>query len=142
MPALAVQKGGRRLSSKPRILVVEDDFDIRDTLAQILEAEGYDVAGAANGAEALDVLARQTPPALILLDLMMPVMNGWQFRAEQLKDPELASIPVVIISADSGVGQKAQAIGAADSLKKPVPLETLLSVVSRYAPLADSSSEN
>lgn len=142
MPALAVQKGGRRLNSKPRILVVEDDFDIRDTLAQILEAEGYDVAGAANGAEALDVLANQTPPALILLDLMMPVMNGWQFRAEQLKDPQLASIPVVVISADSGVGQKAQAIGAADSLKKPVPLETLLNVVSRYAPLSDSSSEN
>jgi len=116
-------------------MVVEDDFDIRDTLAQILEAEGYSVSGAANGAEALEVLEKGATPALILLDLMMPVMNGWQFRAEQLKRPELADIPVVVISADAGVGKKAEAIGAADSLKKPVPLETLLDVVSRYAPL-------
>lgn len=135
MPALVVKKDGPRLDSKPRILVVEDDFDIRDTLSQILEAEGYAVSGAANGAEALDVLAKESAPALILLDLMMPVMNGWQFRTEQLKDPELAAIPVVVISADAGVGQKAEAIGAADSLKKPVPLETLLDVVGRYAPL-------
>lgn len=130
------------MNSKPRILVVEDDFDIRDTLAQILEAEGYDVSGAANGAEALDVLAHEVPPALILLDLMMPIMNGWQFRTEQLKNPEFAAIPVVVISADAGVGQKAQAIGAADSLKKPVPLETLLSVVSRYAPIVDGAADN
>lgn len=135
MPGLAVKEGERGLDSKPRILVVEDDFDIRDTLAQILEAEGYAVSGAANGAEALQVLANESAPALILLDLMMPVMNGWQFRTEQLKDPALAEIPVVVISADAGVGQKAAAIGAADSLKKPVPLETLLDVVSRYAPL-------
>lgn len=128
-------KEGGRLSSKPRILVVEDDFDIRDTLSQILEAEGYRVSGAANGAEALDALERGDMPALILLDLMMPVMNGWQFRTEQLKRPELAEIPVVVISADSGVGKKAEAIGAADALKKPVPLETLLDVVGRYAPL-------
>lgn len=126
------------MAPKPHILVVEDDFDIRDTLSQILEAEGYAVSGAANGAEALEVLDRQVAPALILLDLMMPVMNGWQFRTEQLKRPEIANIPVVVISADAGVGKKAEAIGAADSLKKPVPLETLLDVVNRYAPLGTS----
>lgn len=123
------------MTSKPYIMVVEDDFDIRDTLAQVLEAEGYAVAGVANGAEALEALEKGEPPALILLDLMMPVMNGWQFRTEQLKRPNLANIPVVVISADAGVGKKAEAIGAADSLKKPVPLETLLDVVGRYAPL-------
>ena len=81
------------------ILIVEDDFDIREALTQILEEEGYAVREAANGREALDVAARELP-SLILLDLMMPVMNGWQFRAEQIKDPRLAPVPVLVISAD------------------------------------------
>lgn len=123
------------MSPKPCILVVEDDFDIRDTLAQILEAEGYIVSGAANGLEALELLRRDGAgaPALILLDLMMPVMNGWQFRAEQLQDPKLASIPVVVISADASVHQKAASIEAAGFLKKPVQLDTLLETVGRFA---------
>lgn len=130
-----MSEGSTGLSSPPCILVVEDDFDIRDTLAQILEAEGYVVRGAANGHEALELLRRDRGdlPALILLDLMMPVMNGWQFRAEQLQDPELATIPVVVISADASVHQKAASIDAASFLKKPVQLETLLDTVFRFA---------
>ena len=75
------------------ILVVDDDPDIRTSLAEILGDEGYRVAGARNGREALDYLRRRTRPSLILLDMMMPDMDGWLFRREQQKLPELASIP-------------------------------------------------
>jgi CheY-like chemotaxis protein len=114
------------------ILIIEDDADIRDALMQILEFEGYQVAAANNGQEALEFLHHSEKPDLILLDLMMPIMDGWQFRAEQRRDPELSAIPVVIVSADGRVYQKATAIGAAGYLKKPVELEILLSTVERF----------
>jgi CheY-like chemotaxis protein len=116
------------------ILVVEDDCDVRDALIELLEYRGYLVVGAANGREALDRLRSSTRPALILLDLMMPVMDGWQFRAEQLRDPSLAPIPVVVISADGNVPQKAAAIGVASYLQKPVEADALLSAIERYDP--------
>src|SRR5262245_34872901 len=97
-----------------RVLIVDDDYDIRATLHEILSDEGYDVASSANGFEALQALRSGTAPCLILLDLMMPVMDGWQFRAQQLSDPTLASIPVVVLSADAGVAQKSRALNAAD----------------------------
>ena|SRR6185436_11468343 len=111
------------------ILVVEDDFDIRDALTQILEEEGYTVRSAANGREALDTVGNGTIPSLILLDLMMPVMNGWQFRAEQLKDARLASVPVLVISADPHLRAKIDAMGDVGFLKKPIHLDDLLSAV-------------
>jgi CheY-like chemotaxis protein len=115
------------------ILIVEDDFDIREALTQILEEEGYAVRGAANGREALDLVASEDPkPKLILLDLMMPVMNGWQFRAEQLKDPGLASVPVLVISADPQVQPKAASLGVAGLLKKPIALDDLLEAVKTH----------
>jgi CheY-like chemotaxis protein len=114
------------------VLIVEDDLDIRDTLAQILEFEGYRVHGAENGKEALEKLHNGSKPGLILLDLMMPVMDGWQFRVEQKKDSNLSNIPVVIISADGRAGQKANEIGAVGYLLKPVELETLLNTVDRH----------
>ncbi|HYF50788.1 MAG TPA: response regulator [Planctomycetota bacterium] len=114
-----------------RVLIVEDDLDIRDVLTQVLEYEGYEVATAGNGREALDYLRSHPKPGLILLDLMMPVMDGWQFRAEQQKTPELANIPVVILSADGNAYQKASTVRAAGFLKKPVELETLLETVGR-----------
>ncbi len=113
------------------IVVVEDDLDIREALTQILEFEGYVVASASNGKEALDYLRSHERPALILLDLMMPVMDGWQFRIEQHKDDALAGIPVVIISADARAFHKATLIGAIAYLKKPVELELLLNTVQR-----------
>src|SRR5580765_7790969 len=90
------------------ILLVEDDFDMRDALIPILEYAGHHVVGAANGREALEQLRAGPKPSLILLDLMMPVMNGTEFRAEQLRDPALASIPVVVVSADPAVRSKAK----------------------------------
>src|SRR5512132_4356371 len=96
-----------------RILIVEDDVDVRDALMQVLEFEGYRVTGASNGEEALAALRAGGRPSLILLDLMMPVMNGSQFRAAQLADRALAAIPVIVLSADAGLEEKASRLGAA-----------------------------
>jgi CheY-like chemotaxis protein len=115
-----------------RVLVVDDDGDIRDALKEILEDEGYAVGVAGNGAEALSVLRAGPRPNLVLLDLMMPVMNGWQFRAEQKRDPVLADIPVVVITADAHVGDKSSQIGAEGFLKKPIQLVDLLRTIERY----------
>lgn len=115
------------------VLIVEDDFDIREVLADVLEEEGYVVAEAANGYEALEVLRRpDARPRLILLDLMMPVMSGWQFVAEQRQDPELSSIPVVIVSADGNLQQKATSLGAQGYLRKPIEIDLLLDSVRQY----------
>ncbi len=114
-----------------RILVVDDDPDIRETLAELLQEEGYAVTSAAHGGEALLSLRAEPRPGLILLDLMMPIMDGWQFRAEQKKDPELASIPVVIISA-TGRDELVSSLGAAQFLKKPINLEQLLAAVEQH----------
>jgi len=115
------------------ILVVEDDNDIREALSQVLQDEGYQVGEAANGQEALDRLHNGCHPDLIVLDLMMPVMDGWQFRREQQRDPELAGIPVVVVSADGSVRQKAASIGATSYVKKPIDFATLLDVVGQHA---------
>jgi CheY-like chemotaxis protein len=116
----------------PLILVVEDDSAIREVLTDVLESEGYEVLNAANGREAIQLLQHSLPPCLILLDLMMPVMNGWQFRDVQRQDPLLAPVPVVVISADSDLPSKAAAIHANDFLKKPIELNRLLDTVEHY----------
>jgi CheY-like chemotaxis protein len=120
--------------SPKSVLIIEDDVDIREALIGILRDEGYVADGVGNGLEGLDHLRapRRPAPALILLDLMMPVMNGWQFRAEQQQDAALAAIPVIVISADAGVKQKSEALGAAGYLKKPIELDALLRVVAQY----------
>lgn len=110
------------------ILVVDDERDIRDTIAELLADEGYAVEEAGDGAEALKK-ARACHPVVVLLDLMMPGMNGWEFRARQRGDPELASIPVIVLSA---LG-KVPGVDAAAYLQKPFGLEDLLSAVKRHA---------
>jgi CheY-like chemotaxis protein len=117
--------------STKSILVVEDDAVTRDAVALVLQDEGYSVTGVANGQEALLHLRSTPPPNLILLDLMMPVMNGWEFRKQQTKDPALKSIPVLVVSADAGVPQKAAALGATDYLIKPIDIHKLLEAVQR-----------
>jgi CheY-like chemotaxis protein len=113
------------------VLVVEDEADIRNMLAQILEWEGYEVTTAANGCDALEKLQKKAP-SLILLDLTMPIMNGWQFRAVQSRDPGLASIPVVVLSGGAEVGSAEDGVGGAEYLRKPVDLAILLETVERY----------
>jgi CheY-like chemotaxis protein len=118
--------------SKSSVLVVEDDVDVREALVVFLQGEGYDVVEAEHGQEALQRLRSGPRIGLILLDLMMPVMNGWQFREAQTKDPSLAEIPVVIVTADHGAVKKAAAAGAAGCLLKPVELGDVLDYVGRY----------
>lgn len=108
------------------ILVVDDDPDIREALSSVLEEEGYRVATATNGREALDWLHRSEPPCILLLDLMMPVMNGWEF-IEQLKTEggRLASTPVCVVSAFADRAP-AEAVAV---LRKPLEVDALLSIV-------------
>lgn len=116
-------------AQKNDILLVEDDFDVRDMMTFFLESEGYRVTAAANGQEAIDYLKKGQTPRLIMLDLMMPVMNGWEFRQQQQQDPRLSQIPVVVISADSNVREKANRLGASNYLAKPIEFDVLLKVI-------------
>lgn len=115
------------------VMVVEDDFSIRETLRELLEEEGYRVTQAANGAEALARLRSNGTPRLILLDLMMPVMDGWEFRHAIESDPRLSAIPVIVLSADHGLAQKVGAMHVQGYLAKPFELDQLLDTVERYA---------
>src|SRR5262249_11349487 len=118
-----------------RILVVDDDLEIRETIRDVLEEEGYRVVLAANGAEALaELRARigEEQPSLVLLDLMMPEMNGWQFCEEQKRDARRAAIPVLVISAAS-VDAKKGSIAGHPFLKKPIELARLLEAVAKHA---------
>ena len=112
----------------PPVLVVEDDPDSRNMLAALLGLHGYRTVTAGNGVEGL-AAARREPPAIILLDLMMPVMDGQSFRYEQLGDPALASIPVVVLSAHAQAATLAQSMGAVAHLMKPFDLGDLLGVI-------------
>jgi CheY-like chemotaxis protein len=114
------------------VLIVEDDRDVREAIAMFLAAEGYTVVEAEHGAEALQQLAVGGRFCLILLDLFMPTMDGWTFRSEQLRDPALAAIPVVVISADPDVVPTAIALGAVASMRKPLDLAVLLETVARH----------
>jgi CheY-like chemotaxis protein len=112
------------------ILVVDDDPDILEALSEILEAEGFEIRRARNGKEALERL-EPDQPQLILLDLMMPVMDGWEFAQRMRQKPVYSSIPIIVLSADRNVGSKAQDIGAVGHLAKPFELNDLLEMVRR-----------
>jgi CheY-like chemotaxis protein len=116
----------------PVVLVVDDDGDIREALRDVLEDSGYLVHTAADGREALVVLRREPHVSLILLDIMMPVMDGWEFRAEQVHDAAIADIPVVVITAVGDADEKARAMAAAGALRKPVRLKDLLAAVAAF----------
>jgi CheY-like chemotaxis protein len=112
------------------ILLVEDNDDIREMMAVALELGGHTVLPAVNGREALAKLREHPRPCLILLDLMMPVMNGWELRDALERDPELSEIPVVVVSAITA--DVAQRLGATDYVPKPVDIDRLLDVVCEY----------
>lgn len=98
----------------------------------LLGARGYCVLTASDGEQALQVLHGDTRPCVILLDLMMPHMNAWEFRAAQASEPEIADIPVVAISGDANPEPKAAQLGAAAWLAKPVPLAVLMETLERF----------
>ncbi len=117
-------------------MLVEDDTDIRAMVSQLLELEGWRVLSFDDGHDALQALRAGERPCLILLDLMMPKMNGWQFRAEQVRDPELAQVPVVVLSGDAR-GADPGSVRADGYLKKPIDLDVLLATVRRYTGAAE-----
>ncbi len=108
----------------PTIFIVEDDVDTREMLETLLELEGYRVETAANGRQALERLNQGLRASVILLDLMMPVMDGWLFRREQRRDAALASIPVIAVSAAGK--ERLQRIDADSYVSKPVDFDELL----------------
>jgi CheY-like chemotaxis protein len=114
------------------VLVVDDDYAVLDSMKDVLEDEGYEVLLAANGLEALKELRRGVRPDVILLDLMMPVMNGWEFRKEQLQDGSLAAIPTIIITAHNRAEESAAELKAASCIRKPVRPDTLLEAIGKF----------
>jgi CheY-like chemotaxis protein len=128
--------------SKGEILIVEDDTDLRQALSQILADEGYRVDGAEHGLHALEQLRDGCRPCVILLDLTMPVMNGWQFRDQQRQDPDLAEIPVVVISAGANLSEQIVPLGIQDYIRKPIQLGQLLATVRRYCGVSGSEGSD
>ncbi|HET6610771.1 MAG TPA: response regulator [Kofleriaceae bacterium] len=117
---------------KGQVLIVDDDAAIREVLSLILTAEGYRVEAAKSGIEALSHLTGGHRPCLMLLDLRMPEMDGWELRRAQLEVPEWASIPVVVLSGDRDAREVAEAMNAQGYLLKPVELDDVLSIVRQY----------
>jgi two-component system response regulator CpxR len=118
------EKMPRETPRRRSVLVVDDDQAIRHVIAEVLSDEGYEVVCAENGLQAMSELRKQTPPDLVLLDLMMPVMSGWEVLEELQASDTLSRIPVVVVSAMS-------APGAIEHLSKPIDLDDLLTTVSR-----------
>jgi len=119
------------MGGAPAILVVDDDEDIRDIVAMALRAMGYTVETAADGVEAIDLLAGGLRPSLVLLDMMMPRMDGEAFVLALRRDPDVADVPVVLLSGHDAACQKAADLRASGCLVKPVELDDLVETVAR-----------
>ena len=119
-------------SDAPWVMIVDDEEDIRSMIRLALELKGYNVVEASDGRDALRQLREGARPGLILLDLMMPGMNGWDFRDQQARDPELAEIPVLVFTGDTRITQKVRELGAAGYVKKPVGFHSLQAVVEKH----------
>lgn len=123
--------------SSASVLVVEDDLDIRESIAEALDDEGFRVAAAANGLEALTYLRGAAElPAVILLDLMMPVMSGFELVAELRGDARLSRIPVVVLSGDAQVSEAASRLAAVAWIRKPATLDKIVATLARVRPTA------
>lgn len=114
------------------ILLVEDNQAIRDSLIWTLEYQGYSVLSAANGQEALDLLNTNTLPGIILLDMMMPVMNGFEFLAIKHSTPRLNLIPTVILTAKINLEKNMQLSAHEIFISKPFDVEGLLKIIQKY----------
>jgi CheY-like chemotaxis protein len=121
------------MTAPPTVFIVEDDPDTREMLTSFLQLEGYQTESAPNGRAALDRLHAGAEASVILLDLMMPVMDGWQFRSKQTEDARLARIPTIVVSA---AGRERMAQIQADAyLAKPIDIDELLTKVSEFCPV-------
>jgi CheY-like chemotaxis protein len=128
---------GAKLSPAAHILVVDDDADLRRSLVEVLEDEGFAVSCARNGEEALRALEGE-PPSAILLDLAMPVMDGWTFRARQRNDERLAHIPTVVISASFSDARSMSTLEADAFLSKPFDVSRLTETLRRICGAPDA----
>jgi CheY-like chemotaxis protein len=115
-----------------KVLVIEDDEAIAEALVSLLEDAGHPARRVPDGRRALEALRSGGDTCVILLDMTMPVMNGWRFREEQMKDAALSGIPVIVCTADPLAEQKAREVGAAGWLRKPLDPERLLEAVGRF----------
>jgi CheY-like chemotaxis protein len=123
------------VNTSHRVLVVDDDAEIRSTLIEVLQDAGYEAVGASDGHEALAQLRDPEDRwCVVLLDLMMPNMDGRAFRAEQMLGPALSPIPVVIVSAMSDVAEAAEEMQVSAHVTKPIRLSELVRVVDRFCP--------
>src|SRR5262245_26122854 len=119
------------MSSSDIILIIDDDADLRDTLSDILKLVGYETRQAKHGLDALEQLAAGLRPSLILLDLLMPVMNGWEFREVQLQDPRFATTPVVVFTVAQN---RERPIAVRDVILKPFALDRLIATLDELLP--------
>jgi CheY-like chemotaxis protein len=127
MPHLTVEAISIRMSKT--ILIIEDNAAVVNTMKSVLELEGYTVHAASNGEEGIAALKRIGTACVVLLDMMMPVMNGWHFLDFQRSRPEYADIPVIVISA---FGEIARSVKPQEYIPKPVKLDLLLTTVQKY----------
>jgi len=118
----------KQVDASKFVLIVDDDPNLLEVTSFVIESEGMAVETAKNGEEALALLRAGKRPGVVLLDLMMPVMNGWEFLDEVAKDPSLKVIPVVVLTA----AERAQVPGTVEILRKPMDLRALLRTVERY----------
>ena len=114
------------------ILIIEDDDDLRDSLFELISLKGYKVEAVANGREALERLADVPVPCLIILDLMLPVISGWEFRRQQLSDPRLSKIPTVILSGISNLETESRRLQAIACVSKPIDFDLLFKTIDEY----------
>lgn len=115
------------------VLVVDDDPALREALEEVVGDSGFGVHSASNGQEALNLMRQLSDkPCVVLLDVMMPVMDGWGFRSAQMADPSLAPVPVIVLSAHADIVDTATKMGAQAHLKKPVDLTALIDAVRRF----------
>lgn len=118
------------------VLLVEDDPFIRRDVAELLGEEGYDVVSAGDGCEALSIMRDGPLPALVLLDLTTPTLDGWEFRQQQLDDCRLAAVPVVLLSGADNLVEVSRTLHAAGYLTKPYGVNELLTVVAKHCAAA------
>jgi CheY-like chemotaxis protein len=123
-----------RADSRHRVLLVEDDVEVREAIECLLGAEGVDVACASEGREALYVLRAEPRPCLIVLDLNMPGVDGWEFRRRQLLWPQMATIPVVVLSGHSHLKAVTRTMQAVAVWQKPMQVDLLLRAVADHCP--------